>query len=155
MRQFRSGFFIRAALAVVLLVAELAVRPAFARESTFREEDYVARFGSHDLTAFMVPKPPYPAQAQRQGKQAAVMLCLFVGEDGAVDHAQIEAYAGDKGLGDLALVFARKHWKGAKRQLNGTPVKYVVRVPVSFRIPGSEWGLNADIRAAHKPILNY
>jgi protein TonB len=90
-----------------------------------------AHRASH-LIAFQ--EPAYPAAAQAQGIEGAVLLDVVIDREGAVQ--DLSARAGHPWLAASALETVR-HWRYRPTTVNGVPVEVQTEIEVTFSLPDS------------------
>lgn len=79
------------------------------------------------------PRPEYPEQARREGKEGRVMLRVLVDEQGRSTSAEVDQSSGSKTL-DMAAIEAIKRWRFSPARYGNAPVESWVRIPIEFRL---------------------
>ncbi len=79
------------------------------------------------------PKPKYPMLARRNGYEGAVLLRVWVLEDGKVGKIEIEQSSGHEMLDNSALETVKK-WIFIPGKKNGIPFPGWVKVPIKFQL---------------------
>jgi TonB family protein len=82
---------------------------------------------------YRVP-PAYPAQARLQRLEGRVVLAAVIMEDGTL--RDVRVIEGELLLAQAA-VDAVRHWRYKPYELDGKPVKNLIRINVDFKIPGA------------------
>lgn len=77
--------------------------------------------------------PEYPALAAEARLEGLVLLEAVVGEDGTVESLSVVRHLNL--LLDRAAAAAVRQWRYAPLRLNGRPVRFILTVTVSFRLP--------------------
>jgi TonB family protein len=78
-----------------------------------------------------LPKPSYPALAQRAGLQGIVKLQVRVKKDGSVEVQKL--LEGDPALADAAIA-AVKQWRAKPATINGKQVEVISTVTFNFQL---------------------
>jgi periplasmic protein TonB len=78
-------------------------------------------------------EPVYPDEYRRRQIGGRVLLWLAIGPDGRVEDVRIEQSSGHLPLDQSALAAVR-NWRFAPAQRGGEPVRFEVRLPVTFSI---------------------
>ncbi|HLE25541.1 MAG TPA: energy transducer TonB [Thermodesulfobacteriota bacterium] len=81
------------------------------------------------------PKPGYPIIARRNGYEGAVLLKVWVLEDGKVGKIEIEQSSGHEIL-DKSAIEAVTNWIFMPGKRNGVPLPSWVTVPIKFQLRG-------------------
>ncbi|MGH9879301.1 MAG: energy transducer TonB, partial [Nitrososphaerales archaeon] len=79
------------------------------------------------------PKPRYPIIARRNGYEGAVLLRIWVLEDGKVGNIEIEQSSGHEIL-DKSAIEAVTNWIFIPGKRNGIPFPSWVTVPIKFQL---------------------
>ena len=79
------------------------------------------------------PKPPYPSEAVKEGKEGKVYVNLQVLESGEVGEVQLFKSSGSPSLDESALKTV-KQWKFSPGVKSGKVVAQWVRVPITFSL---------------------
>jgi len=79
------------------------------------------------------PKPKYPMIARRNGYEGAVLLKVWVLEDGKVGKIEIEQSSGHEIL-DKSAIEAVTNWIFMPGKRNGVPLPSWVTVPIKFQL---------------------
>jgi protein TonB len=79
-------------------------------------------------------RPPYPSASLRLGEEGVVGLALYLGEDGKVMDAKVEASSGFERLDDSAVKHAVRAWKFEPCMKGSQPVACWHRIKFRFKI---------------------
>jgi protein TonB len=79
------------------------------------------------------PKPDYPEQARKEGKDGRVLLRVLVDQDGKTQSVQVSSSSGSEAL-DYAAAEAIKRWRFSPARYGDEPVASWVRIPIVFRL---------------------
>ena len=90
--------------------------------------------GEDSLAAFLSRNINYPAEAKAQRIEGEVVVAIMVEEDGTLSKFKIMNDIGG-GCGDEALRVLRKMPKWIAGKQRGKPVRVLIKLPVSFRLP--------------------
>ena len=83
------------------------------------------------------PKPKYPESARRDGKEGRVLLRVLVNEEGRTASVQVNRSSGVESL-DQAALEAIERWRFSPARLGDRPVESWVRIPIDFRLNGTQ-----------------
>jgi protein TonB len=79
-------------------------------------------------------KPDYPPTSQRLGEEGAVILDLFVGDDGRVKEAKVATSSGFERLDEAAVKEALRSYRFIPGTENGKPASMWHQIRVVFRL---------------------
>ena len=95
------------------------------------------------------PPPVYPRLLREQGIEGTVLVRASVGPDGMAQSVELAASSGHRLL-DQAALRAVQRWHFIPARLNDTPVASTVEFPISFRLTGSEPGVDPRSEPVHQ-----
>jgi len=79
------------------------------------------------------PRPEYPDQARREGREGQVLLQVLVDEQGKSKWVEVNRSSGSEAL-DRAAAEAIKHWRFSPARYGNKSVESWVRIPIDFRL---------------------
>jgi periplasmic protein TonB len=79
------------------------------------------------------PKPVYPENARREGREGRVILRVLIDDQGRTKSVELNTSSGSKAL-DQAATEAIKRWRFHPAYAGDTPVDSWVNVPIDFRL---------------------
>ncbi len=79
------------------------------------------------------PRPEYPEQARREGREGRVLLRVRIDERGRSQSAEVHETSGSEIL-DLAAVEAIKRWRFRPARYGNEAVESWVKIPIHFRL---------------------
>ena len=79
------------------------------------------------------PRPDYPEQARREGREGRVLLRVLIDEQGRSKSAEISESSGSELL-DMAAIEGIKRWRFRPARYGNEPVQSWVRIPIEFRL---------------------
>jgi TonB family protein len=79
------------------------------------------------------PKPNYPENARREGREGSVLLRVLVDEQGRSRKVEIHSSSGSDAL-DRAAADAIKRWRFHPARYGEQPVESWLRIPIEFRL---------------------
>jgi protein TonB len=82
------------------------------------------------------PKPNYPENARRKGREGTVLLRVLVNEEGQAKTIEINKSSGDDSL-DRAAREAIQRWRFIPARYGQKAVESWIRIPVDFRLADS------------------
>ncbi len=88
-------------------------------------------------SALVLPRPEYPEQARREGREGTVLLAVALGEDGAAAQVTVVRTSGSPLL-DRAAAAAARLARYLPARSGGLPVPSTRRVAFTFRLTGGE-----------------
>jgi TonB family protein len=80
--------------------------------------------------------PPAPETFAQMANGVQAMLTVLVAADGSVSDARVAQSSGQSVLDQLAIAFAKAHWRFRAAMQNGTPIADWTTVLVRFAPPG-------------------
>lgn len=95
------------------------------------------------------PRPEYPEQARREGKEGRVMLRVLVDEQGRSTSVEVNQSSGSETL-DMAAIEAIKRWRFWPARYDNVPVESWVRIPVEFRLSDAKHQVSDKEEASNK-----
>lgn len=81
------------------------------------------------------PVPPYPEELRRQRIGGQVLLWLVIAPDGTVADVRVDKSSGYTALDESAVKTVRL-WRFAPARRGGQPVRFEVRLPITFSVRG-------------------
>ena len=79
------------------------------------------------------PKPEYPDNARREGKEGRVVLRVLVDEEGKSKSVEVSDSSGSEIL-DRAAAEVIKHWRFSPARYGNKSVESWVKIPIDFRL---------------------
>jgi protein TonB len=79
------------------------------------------------------PKPVYPENARREGREGRVLLRVMIDEQGKTKTAAVNRSSGSDAL-DQAALDAIKRWRFHPARADDKPVESWVNIPIDFRL---------------------
>jgi len=79
------------------------------------------------------PRPEYPDQARREGREGQVLLQVLVDEQGKSKWVEVNRSSGTEAL-DRAAAEAIKHWRFSPARYGNKSVESWVKIPIDFRL---------------------
>jgi periplasmic protein TonB len=79
------------------------------------------------------PRPEYPDQARREGREGQVLLQVLVDEQGKSKWVEINRSSGSEAL-DRAAAEAIKQWRFSPARYGNKSVESWVKIPIDFRL---------------------
>jgi len=83
------------------------------------------------------PRPHYPDNARREGKEGRVLLRVLIDEEGRTKAVEVNASSGHDML-DHAATEAIKKWRFVPARAGGKPVETWVKVPIDFQLSNAK-----------------
>jgi TonB family protein len=79
------------------------------------------------------PEPPYPEELRRQRIGGQVVLWLAIAADGTVAEVRVDKSSGYAAFDESAVTTVRR-WRFEPARRGGQPVRFEVRLPVTFSV---------------------
>jgi len=79
------------------------------------------------------PRPEYPENARREGREGRVLLRVLVDDQGRSKLVEINSSSGSDTL-DRAAAEAIKHWRFHPARQGDQPIESWLRIPIEFRL---------------------
>ena len=92
-------------------------------------------FNSKEVQPLRTVPPEYPQEERRKNSSGHAAITALVDVDGKVEGAEISQSTPTPAFGEAAKASVKK-WRFPKVIWEGKPTKYVVQVPVVFRLQG-------------------
>ena len=126
---------------LILLAVALAALPALRAQQEDPIPVAVVKYKGQEMPVYEIKQvlpvhtecPQYPREEQIQKIEGSALIAAVVGENGRVVEAEIVTSAPNAAFGPSALE-AVLQWRFPKTKRDGKPTRFIVRVPVSFKI---------------------
>lgn len=83
------------------------------------------------------PRPEYPENARREGREGRVLLRVLVDDQGRSKLVEINSSSGSDAL-DRAAAEAIKHWRFHPARQGDQPIESWLRIPIEFRLANAK-----------------